>query len=78
MKNSAVVQGHLARSEIVEHRVVLVDVDRDFLPSRKQVVLGKLVDVGNQLLLVRLGHEAHATGFLGHVRDRDPSGRLLV
>ena len=78
MKNSAVVYGHLARSEVVKHRVILVHVDRDFLSARKQVVLGKLVNVGNELLLVRPGHEPHATGFFGHVRDRDPSGRLLV
>lgn len=51
-----VVQRHFSGLQEAGHRIFFVDLDRDFLAARQQVVLVEGVDVRQLVLLVRAGN----------------------
>ena len=67
-----VMQGHLAGLQGQSHSLALVDVDRDLLAARQQVVLVEGVHVGQLIDLVAAGNHLHIAALFGHVGQCDP------
>ena len=73
-----VMQRHLAGLEQDRHGLRLLDVDRDLLTAREQVVLVEGVDMGQLVAGVRAGNHLHAAADEVAARERDPRGDDVV
>ena len=69
-----VMKGHLTWLQHHIHRVVLIDVNFDFLAAGQHVLLGKRVFMRHHLHLVGTRHKAHAATLDGGGAKRNPGG----